>query len=205
MISTKASQPNPCRCTRGDNSYVTHGICMICRGTGVYNKPRETILLYNASARKPTHEDFAQFDGAHCKRIYSGLPPDWRCPGCRRNKFEILRWTLLYPDKPEKSVHGWAGGYHKHHDHGTEPRGAAEPPRFATSVICEQCNSADGAAKRKLKLPGNFSFSPSEIGLFVKGFPHGKHLTDYEIAKIIFNKLRMNDRFLIATPLVKAL
>jgi hypothetical protein len=56
-------------------------------------------------------------------------------------------------------------------------------------VICEQYNSADATAKRTLKLPKEFSFSPWEIRKFVLAYPHGKHLIDYRVAKAIYSAL----------------
>ena len=63
--------------------------------------------------------------------------------------------------------------------------------RFPMTTICDQCNSSDGAAKRKLKLPKAFSFSPQEIGRFVKATPHGKHEIDYDVAKEIYESLNI--------------
>lgn len=63
--------------------------------------------------------------------------------------------------------------------------------RFSMTTICDQCNAADGAAKRKLKLPNNFSFPPREIGFFVKATPHGKHEINYEIAKAIYEAVNI--------------
>ncbi|MGJ7610678.1 MULTISPECIES: hypothetical protein [unclassified Variovorax] len=147
---------------------------------------REAVLLHNLVAKRPSIEDFRAFDGAHCRRIYARLPEDWRCPSCLRTKFEILRWTTLYPHKPEISRPGWAGGYHEHHDHAGGKWFAA---RFEPTVICEQCNSADSAIKRKLKLPAKFSFSPIEIQRVVTSYAHGKHLIDYQVAHMIYASL----------------
>lgn len=67
----------------------------------------------------------------------------------------------------------------RHHCHG---RG-----RFVETVICGDCNSADGAAKRKLGLPGDWSFSPREIGSFVQVAPHsGATQINYEVAQRIY-------------------
>ncbi|OZY85151.1 hypothetical protein CBP51_14265 [Cellvibrio mixtus] len=63
--------------------------------------------------------------------------------------------------------------------------------RFPDAVICLQCNSADGAVKRKLKLHKEFSFSPEELSLFIKATPHGKHEIDYEIARAIYTGLHI--------------
>lgn len=67
-----------------------------------------------------------------------------------------------------------------HHCHG---RG-----RFPETLICGDCNSADGAAKRKLKLPENWSFSPQEIAQFVRGTPHAAVDIDFDIAKAVFER-----------------
>jgi hypothetical protein len=56
-------------------------------------------------------------------------------------------------------------------------------------VLCDQCNAADGAAKRRLKLPDNFSFSPVEIAQFVTATPHGKHVIDLGLAERIYMSL----------------
>jgi len=101
---------------------------------------------------------------------------------------------MLYPKLPSKHL-GWAGGYHKHHDHAGDKylrggRPAGFSPRFEPTVICEQCNSADGAVKRKLNLPQDFSFTPLEIRAFVKPQAHGKHLIDYRVAESIYSLLR---------------
>src|SRR3546814_10453770 len=56
-------------------------------------------------------------------------------------------------------------GLHEHHDHARSWDGIGVA-RFQPTVLCDQCNSADGAAKRRLKLPNNFSFSPAEIARF---------------------------------------
>nr|WP_255457181.1 hypothetical protein [Polaromonas sp. E19S] len=79
---------------------------------------------------------------------------------------------------------------HKHHDHSVEFLSSGQP-RFSQTIICDQCNAADGAAKRKLKLPKNFSFSPIEIAAFVVAAPHNKHTINYEMAYAIYLALSM--------------
>lgn len=146
-------------------------------------------LRDNHNLRVPTREEFEAFDGAHCKGIYRALPAGWRCPGCDRNTYEVLRWTLRFPKSPAP-FEGWAAGYHKHHDHATDPFRYGQTdqritPRFEACVLCEQCNSADGTAKRRLGLPKEFSFTPGEIRQFVKAVPHGFHEIDYDVAAAI--------------------
>ncbi|EGF93800.1 conserved hpyothetical protein [Asticcacaulis biprosthecium C19] len=60
------------------------------------------------------------------------------------------------------------------------------PARFKPVVICEQCNSADATAKRKLGLRKDFSFSPLEMRQFVRATPHGFHHIDYDLALRIY-------------------
>ncbi|ATY34961.1 hypothetical protein CVN68_22655 (plasmid) [Sphingomonas psychrotolerans] len=84
-------------------------------------------------------------------------------------------------------------GLHEHHDHARSWTGVGTA-RFLPTVLCDQCNTADGAAKRRLKLPENFSFSPSEIGRFVASTPHGKHQIDYDLAAEIYSALEARCR-----------
>ncbi|HBO3036061.1 TPA: hypothetical protein L4R07_006261 [Pseudomonas aeruginosa] len=186
---------SPCRCSKGDYRYFSHGHCLACQGTGIKNANREKLLKHNAEAKRPSMADYLAFDGAHCRNLYKGLAEDWQCPGCRRTKYQILRWTTLFPKIPSARRPGWAGGYHTHHDHACDRYGFGRTPvgytpRFPPTVVCEQCNSADASAKRQLKLPEYFSFSPEEIRQFVLPYPHGKHLLDYRIARQIHASLQ---------------
>jgi hypothetical protein len=80
---------------------------------------------------------------------------------------------------------GWVAALHKHHDHSSGYFGQT-PSRFPQTIVCDQCNVADGVAKRRLGLPKNFSFSPKEIRFFVTATPHGKHQISYEKARLIY-------------------
>lgn len=181
-----ATRISACGCTTGDTRFFCNGQCLACCGSQVRNTVRERTLLRNQSAKVPTEADFLGFNGAHCRELYATLPPYWLCPSCNRSKFQVLRWTTLFPDKPEQRREGWAGGYHRHHDHGESIYGR----RFERTTICEQCNSTDGMVKRKFKLPDDFSYSPTEIGRMVTAFAHGKHLVDYNVASAIYMALR---------------
>lgn len=142
--------------------------------------------------RVPTWDEYLNFDGAHCRILYAGLQSDWVCPGCARSRYQILRWTIRFPKRPDRHE-GWAAGLHRHHDHSIhKPRGpfGFVGPRFGSIVICEQCNSADGTAKRVLKLPEHFSFAPWEIGQFVRATAHGFHDVNYDLALQIFRQLQ---------------
>lgn len=141
------------------------------------------------SIKVPTYQDFLNYTGLHCHRLWAEVGPDYFCPACKRSKFQILRWTTRFPNKPN-AFEDWVAVLHRHHDH-SQGFMSRSSGRFPETVICDQCNSSDGAAKRKLKLPKNFSFSPDEIGQFVKATPHGKHEINFEIAKAIYVQLNI--------------
>ena len=57
---------------------------------------------------------------------------------------------------------------------------------FGEIVICDQCNAADGVAKRRLQLPQDFSFAPCEIREFIKAAPHQRHIIDLARASSLY-------------------
>ena len=142
------------------------------------------------SPRIPTPQEFLAYDGAHTHRLWVAVGPNWVCPACHRTKFQVLRWTTRFPRSPH-AFQDWMAPLHKHHDHSVEFI-SNRRPRFTETIVCDQCNSADGAAKRKLKLPKNFSFSPLEIAAFVVAAPHDKHTINYEIANAIYLALSLS-------------
>lgn len=131
----------------------------------------------------PTQDDFRNYTGLHCHRLWAEVGDDFICPGCGRTKFQMLHWGKRFP-KSQSSFMDWVAVLHRHHDHSQGVFRFGEG-RFPETVICDQCNSADGAAKRRLVLPRGFSFSPSEISQFIKSTPHGKHEIDFDAARIV--------------------
>jgi hypothetical protein len=137
--------------------------------------------------RPPTAAEIACFDGMHCASLYAScVATGWRCPSCNRTAPELIRWSEIrgpswrarYADKWGM---GWTISITRHHCH------SEIEARFSQALICGDCNSADGAAKRKLKLPGNFSFSPRELARFVRCVPHsGKTEINHKAALEIF-------------------
>ncbi len=135
--------------------------------------------------KTPTFEDLEAYRGGHTRKLWAVLPRDWRCPACSRSRFEILTWT--------KSITGygvpigeyqWLAPLHGHHDHRSDAAGAT--PRFPATVICSDCNNADGRAKRQLALPAYFSFSPAELHQFVTGYPHNGVVIDLDRATGVY-------------------
>jgi hypothetical protein len=138
--------------------------------------------------RPPTAAEIACFDGMHCASLYAScVATGWRCPSCNRTAPELIRWSEIrgpswrarYGDEWGR---GWTISITRHHCH------SETSVRFPETVICGDCNSADGAAKRKLKLPADFSFSPRELAQFVKCTPYsGKTEIDCNTALLLFN------------------
>jgi hypothetical protein len=89
---------------------------------------------------------------------------------------------------------GWMAGLHTHHDHGANVSEGdygfyrPELARFDATIICDQCNAADGRAKRQLQLPAAFSFSPVEIRAFVVAAPHVSHRLRLDVALRLFKQ-----------------
>lgn len=137
--------------------------------------------------KTPSYEDYRNHTGLHYHRLWKATGDDWSCPGCGRNKFQIMRWTIRFPNTQDAFM-DWVAALHKHHDHSVDYMSLGVP-RFPETLICDQCNSADGTVKRMLKLPKNFSFSPQEMRVFIEATPHGKHKIDYERALNLFTIL----------------
>jgi hypothetical protein len=81
----------------------------------------------------------------------------------------------------------WLAPIQEHHDHRSD--NGIDSPRFFPALVCGDCNSADGRVKRLLKLPSEFSFSPTELSQFITGDPHGGVKAGMTIAKRIYTTL----------------
>lgn len=148
--------------------------------------PRRRKLL-----RVPTIQDFESYRGGHTFRRWQALPPDWRCPACGRSRFELLTWTRSITGYGvPRGQYQWLAPLHEHHDHRTD--GCALPPRFPSTLICSDCNHADGRAKRLLRLPPWFSFGPAELRQFLTGYPHNSVDIDLEVAQKIYSALSLS-------------
>jgi hypothetical protein len=136
-------------------------------------------------SKLPTTSDLIAFTGMHCANLYQQAVADgWRCPSCWRSAQELVRWTeITGPSWRARYGDEFGMGFTvtmaRHHCHGLG--------RFQETLICGDCNSADGAAKRKHGLPTNWSFSPEEIARFVSVAPHsGATQIDYALALKIY-------------------
>lgn len=138
-------------------------------------------------SRTPTPEEIASFKGMHCHRKYrEAVDSGWRCPSCHRTAQQLIRWTEIKgpfwrATFGDSYGMGFTISIVDHHCHGDG--------RFPQTRLCGDCNSADGAVKRKWRLPKEWSFSPAELALFVTVPPHsGQTHIDHELALQIFRR-----------------
>jgi len=40
--------------------------------------------------KKPSDQDYLEYDGGHCAAIWKKLDDNWKCPSCKRNKREVM-------------------------------------------------------------------------------------------------------------------
>lgn len=147
------------------------------------------------AVRVPTLEEYLSHTGLHYHQLWKQVGPSWYCISCRRSRYQIMRWSKRFPGSPNAFM-DWVAIINTHHDHAGDYPGCT--PRFPRTILCNQCNAADGAAKRLLQLPQNFSFSPEEIGQIVNAAPHAAHKLDYDVAHAIYQRLLASKLF---TPL----
>jgi rubredoxin len=141
----------------------------------------EKLIVSIEKVIKPTPIEFQRYNGGSCHKLWNDLDESWVCPACGRSKYQILRYkggSPIYNGNPEVASNLIAP-LARHHDHSRERYADSGKARFKETVICQDCNSAEAAAKTQLKLPQNFSFSPNEIGEFVLGISHGTVSIDF--------------------------
>ncbi len=142
--------------------------------------------------------------GVHVNRWWVMTAVDWRCPACGRSKPEIV--TL--------DRHDYLTGHlHRHHDHMENlvkgrfheeavkrkvvvadevaarfaVRAAFGLSAFDETIICADCNVAEGRANKLAKTHRHFSFSPDEIRQFVDPAPNrSQHGIRIDIVKHIW-------------------
>jgi len=150
----------------------------------------------------------------------------WVCPACRRGKPEIFR----------ASVHGiLIGKIERHHDHiadlflqrlreciGGEglhnlaENGRRAPRyvrallvRFPDTLLCADCNTADGEAKRVIgaEFHKHLSCTPSEIGQFIQSGNNRPHSIDRDKCRAVWQtaKRKFEDRLEFLDLMVRRL
>lgn len=125
---------------------------------------------------------------------FFGTHESWRCPCCLRSKEEFARL-----DKNGNLL----CAVHWHHDHFSDCIGdsvmrltedaywARRPiigsfERFPEIMICNDCNVAEGVAKKIVQAKPAFSFAPHEIQSFIRVCGSGAHEIDELRAKEIY-------------------
>jgi len=135
----------------------------------------------------PSPDDWRSVAINMSRLIEESLPENWTCPGCGRTKFETLRWGF----GPKGDRQGYKLMLVRHHDHSASAKEIVDG-RFPVTVVCDDCNNADG--QLKVKFEGTFpkwgwSLSPDEIRQIVIARPHLKHIVDLHKARPIIAHL----------------
>lgn len=150
----------------------------------------ELVKLFNAS-------------GVDMTRWWSFTPQSWKCPACGRQKKDIVR--LNNNDQLMCRLV-------EHHDHMRDllltrfreissssrevvademaesfaKRSAAMVSSYDNTIVCDDCNTADGNAKKIAGTHEDFSFSPIELSKFIKVTPNSTHKIDAGVARAIW-------------------
>lgn len=129
--------------------------------------------------------------------------PDWMCPCCFRSKMDIARL-----DKNGNLLCALVD----HHDHfgdcahdqlrnifptwtECEAR-VASFRRFPHTLVCQDCNVAEPAAKYIVAAPEYFSFAPHEIAAFIESAPNSPHEVNPASVKDVYAALEESMRLL---------
>lgn len=198
-------RPSPCLALLANSAYVHNARLCWQHAAVIRNRKRQPIhrrlvlccIRPDGSeidtakspkySRVPSPEEIAAFTGMQCARKYrEAVERGWSCHSCGRSAQQLIRWTEMR-GPAWRSKFGDAHGMGftiaraEHHCHGGG--------RFPRTLICGDCNSADGAVKKKWGLPESWSFSPQELALFVSVEPYsGQTRIDQNLALQIFQQ-----------------
>ena len=163
---------------------------------GPWSKSTKALLNTHRTSKLNLNENWAS------------VPPDWSCPACWRKKPQIVRLS---------GSGVLIASLDLHHDHLTDvlrarlqqevgPDWITKIPeqsrhivkraeklvaRFEPTLVCPDCNCADGVAKSHLPLiDRNFSFRASEIKSFIRSAPNREHQIDDDAARAIYDAQR---------------
>jgi hypothetical protein len=129
----------------------------------------------------------------------------WSCPCCRREKAQIARLSgsgvlLCRLEFHHDHLADFAKRIFSEHNQRSEDQetniqiGRAKDAlmlfveRFERTLICIDCNLAEGRAKLELakEIDSNFTFSPSQIASFIGVAPNRVHSIDIEKARAVW-------------------
>lgn len=144
--------------------------------------------------------------GADLNRWWVLTDVNWTCPCCKRSKPELVRLNK----------HNYLTCHlHEHHDHMEDTvkkafikvssslldtKADSNAVRFVERIsgafraydpviVCQDCNSADAAAKRLLGLSVDYSFSPDEVAEFINVIPNCAHTVNEDKAKDVWERV----------------
>lgn len=154
---------------------------------------------------------------------WASTSPRWFCPCCRRHKADLVRLSsagVMMCHLEWHHDHLRDGGARILRAHNPAPdngpdrvavlraidlcKGLLE--RFYTTLICQDCNAAESAAKLELKgtIDPNFSFSQVEIASFIVPAPNVPHHINIEAAAACWMRARGEFEDLVAFAAVLA-
>nr|WP_295107538.1 hypothetical protein [uncultured Caulobacter sp.] len=146
--------------------------------------------------------------GLDLNRNWAEVPRSWQCPCCQRTKAQIVRLSehgvlLCHLEWHHDHLRDYGKAVLRHRNslpENSEERygimSALEATkdfceRFFTTLVCKDCNLAEGEAKRLLAdAPRDFSFSPAEIKRFIRPRPNQPHRIDEETAIAVWQEVR---------------
>lgn len=140
---------------------------------------------------------------------WAGVGRYWTCPSCQRTKSQIARLS-------ERGILLCHLEWHHDHlrDYGKKVLRARNPlpeadadrrslmtaldatkdfcERFFRTLVCKDCNLAEGEAKQSLppEAPRDFSFSPAEIRRFITASPNSLHVVDAAAAVSVWREVQ---------------
>lgn len=145
---------------------------------------------------------------------WAHTPDDWACPCCKRTKLHIarplerniLKCSLIdhhdhiadYADKKLTSLVKQTGRKNVSEREGWFKNQKIKPliVRFLPTLVCEDCNNADPAAKAIISgICPYFSFSPENITYFIKPQKHTPHRIDHKRAAEVYERESQNYDF----------
>lgn len=134
-------------------------------------------------------------------------PHAWKCPACGRSKLEIARvntkgeamcWLVEHHDHmqdvlkkrfQELSVQQEVVVADAHSEEFAK-RSASMISAYENTLICMDCNNADADAKKAVRAPAAFSFSPNELRRIVIPKPNQMVGVDQDMAISIWSEIK---------------
>lgn len=134
-------------------------------------------------------------------------PQNWSCPACGRSKLDMARvntkgeamcWLVEHHDHMQNVLKKRFQELSvqrdvvvaDHHSEEFAKRSASMISAYENTLICIDCNNADAEAKKAVRVPAAFSFSPNEIRRIV--IPKSNEMVgvDKDVAKSIWAELK---------------